>query len=132
MMKRQGDILLVKLSKKIATKGLAEIPRESDGALVLAHGEVTGHRHRFHGPKTEMHAPWPEKAQPQERVRHARELLKNLKELPSGVELVGLLTVPKAEKLVHEEHSAIPTEEGQYAVIRQRVFNRSRVELVAD
>lgn len=41
---RQGDVLLVESNKVI--EGQPEA-RAADGAIVLAHGEVTGHRHRF-------------------------------------------------------------------------------------
>lgn len=41
---RQGDVLLVQTDEII--EGEREI-RDSDGAITLAHGEVTGHRHRF-------------------------------------------------------------------------------------
>lgn len=43
-MVRQGDVLLVRVDLAAAA---APLPREADGSTVLAHGEVTGHRHRF-------------------------------------------------------------------------------------
>lgn len=132
-MVRQGDILLIRLSTKVDTDGLSVIPREGDGAVVLAHGEVTGHRHRFHGAKTEMVAPWPVTAKlPQERTEHARKLLASLKEIPSGAELIGIVSLRERDDLIHEEHATIPHEAGQYAAIRQRSYTPARIEIVAD
>lgn len=132
-MVRQGDILLIRLSKPIPTSGLGEIPREADGSVVLAHGEATGHRHRFTGKRTEMHAPWPETERtPQGRIEHARKLLASLKTIPSGAELIGIVTLRERDDLLHEEHSTIPHEAGQYAAIRQRTYTPQRIEIVAD
>jgi hypothetical protein len=39
---RQGDVFLLRTKKKVTGK---ELPRE-EGAIVLAHGEVTGHAHK--------------------------------------------------------------------------------------
>lgn len=52
---RQGDVLLEWLDDKdsIATaraieqQAFAPLPPDRDGSITLAHGEVTGHRHRF-------------------------------------------------------------------------------------
>ena len=46
---RQGDVLVERKAKEIATKGLTPVPRE-DGGVVLAHGEVTGHKHQIRNP----------------------------------------------------------------------------------
>ena len=43
-MVRQGDVLLVQADSPIDGEREA---RDSDGSITLAHGEVTGHRHRF-------------------------------------------------------------------------------------
>jgi hypothetical protein len=128
---RQGDILTVRLLKAIPTDGLERIGIEGD-SVVLAHGEATGHRHRFRGKRTEMVAPWPEGAPLSERVAHARALLAGLKEIPSGAKLVGILNVRSRDDLVHEEHDTIPHEEGQYAVIRQRTYTPARIRVVED
>lgn len=58
---RQGDVLIEMLDERQfqklfrgagavtdAPEGIFQmIPRDSDGSVTLAHGEVTGHRHRF-------------------------------------------------------------------------------------
>ena len=41
---RQGDVLLVPVATLAAG---SPVPRDPDGSTTLAHGEVTGHRHRF-------------------------------------------------------------------------------------
>ena len=74
---RQGDVLLV---RKAMPKGAGLLPRER-GAVVLAHGEVTGHTHRLAGAN----------------VSHYRD---------GGDEFIAVMDRP--EPLVHEEHSAVP------------------------
>lgn len=44
---RQGDVLVINNAPKKAN--LKEVPRE-DGGVVLAYGEVTGHKHQFRDP----------------------------------------------------------------------------------
>ena len=85
---RQGDVLLV-ASK--AVEGTPE-PAASDGSVVLAHGEVTGHRHRF------------------ERASEAQAL--------TGALVRGLI-VKSAAALLHEEHSAPTVAPGHYDLPRQ-------------
>lgn len=127
-MARQGDVLTVRID--CATDGLALRPRE-DGDVVLAHGEATGHKHRFRADTTHMREPWPEKAAPSARIEHARKLLASLPEI--AVEAVaGILQLDAPDDLVHEEHSAIPHEAGTHAVIRQHQYTRGAVQIVAD
>lgn len=52
---RQGDVLLewlddresIAAARAIEQQALVRIPVDKDGSTTLAHGEVTGHRHRF-------------------------------------------------------------------------------------
>lgn len=46
---RQGDVFVEHKPKPISTEGFVEIPRE-DGGVVLAHGEMTGHKHQLREP----------------------------------------------------------------------------------
>lgn len=85
---RQGDVLLVATQR---VTGEPE-PIASDGCVVLAHGEVTGHRHRF------------------ERASEAQALA------GSGVRQ---LIVNSAAALLHEEHSPPTIEPGHYDLPRQ-------------
>lgn len=47
---RQGDVLIIDPGEPVAvTESHRVVPRE-DGGVVLAYGEVTGHRHQFRDP----------------------------------------------------------------------------------
>ena len=80
---RQGDVLLVATKE---ASGDAE-PIASDGSVVLAHGEVTGHRHRF------------------ERASEAQALTGSV---------VRQLIVNAPATLLHEEHSPPTVAPGHY------------------
>lgn len=84
---RQGDVLIV--ATKQGIDGDAEA-KASDGATVLAHGEVTGHRHRFmdDGAVTASRA--------------SRQL-----------------TLMRTSALMHEEHTHIEIPAGRYDLPRQ-------------
>lgn len=59
--KRQGDVLLewlndkpaIAASRSIQQEAMKRLPEDPDGSTTLAHGEVTGHRHRY---EFQMHA----------------------------------------------------------------------------
>jgi hypothetical protein len=99
---RQGDVLLVRRDAKPRGAGL--LPREG-GAVVLAHGEVTGHRHQLRGPQ----------------VTYYRD---------SGHEYVTVTGKP--EPLVHEEHSAIALPPGDYELGQQVEYSPAELRNVAD
>lgn len=99
---RQGDVLLIRRASKPQGAGL--LPRE-DGAVVLAHGEVTGHKHQLRGPQ----------------VNYYRD---------SGREYVTVIGTP--EPLVHEEHSAIPQPPGDYELGQQVEYSPAALRNVAD
>ena len=87
---RQGDVLLVP-STSPRGRGVA---RDADGSATLAHGEVTGHRHRFEGGAAVT-----------------------LSQGSFGREGGFLLDVTSgAPQLLHEEHAAIPVPAGRYEV----------------
>jgi hypothetical protein len=97
MQLRQGDVLLIRVD---AIPVEATPVARDDGAVVLAYGEVTGHRHAVHG-------------------RHA-ELL----ELTDAqVERRFLRIVDQEALLVHEEHDPIAVAPGCYRVVRQREYD---------
>ncbi|MDQ7909758.1 hypothetical protein RB614_35080 [Phytohabitans sp. ZYX-F-186] len=89
---RQGDVLVVAVER--LPDGLTPVARE-DGAVVLAHGEATGHRHAIREP-------------------HA-ELLEG-----RGERFLRIAGGPA--RLVHEEHDPIVLPAGAYQVIRQREY----------
>lgn len=95
-MYRQGDVLIIP-TKKLPTK-LMEVPRE-DGAVVLAYGEVTGHRHRIHDPGV--------------------CLLSREGTTDRYLTIVG----EDLAHLIHEEHGTIDLAPGNYVVRIQREYN---------
>ena len=99
---RQGDVLLVRRSAKPLGAGL--LPREN-GAVVLAHGEVTGHKHQLRGPQ----------------VNYYRD---------SGHEYVTVIGKP--EPLVHEEHSALLMPPGDFELGQQVEYSPAALRNVAD
>jgi hypothetical protein len=99
---RQGDVLLVRRDAKPTGAGL--LPREN-GAVVLAHGEVTGHKHQLRGPQ----------------VTYYRD---------SGHEYVTIVGAP--EPLVHEEHSALLMPPGDFELGQQVEFSPAELRNVAD
>lgn len=86
---RQGDVLLVETG---ALEDTAAEQPAADGCTVLAHGEVTGHRHRF------------------ERAAEARALVGTT---------VRQLYVRVPCMLLHEEHTAPTVQPGSYDLPRQ-------------
>ncbi|MFG2959456.1 hypothetical protein ACGF5O_37745 [Streptomyces sp. NPDC048291] len=93
---RQGDVLVVTVDE--LPLQVLPVPRE-DGVVVLAHGEVTGHRHAIAEPHAEPLAP------------------------PGDDDQTRFLRIVGAPgRLVHEEHAAITLPDGVYQVIRQREY----------
>ena len=86
---RQGDVLLVRTEQVVT----GETEHHDNGELVLAHGEVTGHKHRFvcDVDAGEVVA-----------SRAARQL-----------------TLVQTRALLHEEHSPIEIPAGRYDLPRQ-------------
>lgn len=128
--RRQGDILVIEI-EGVDVSGLEPIEREGEDT-VLAHGEATGHRHRFRKPTTEMYALWPKGAQPSARIEHARKLLAKLPAIDAGAIPVGILELAEPDVLVHEEHDPIEHDARQYLVLRQRQYTPEAIVVVAD
>lgn len=106
-MKRQGDILLVKVSKLPKGEGRAEAP--VNGTYVLALGEVTGHSHRI--------------------AAVADHPLPELKWFGQSRYLIA--DAPFQE--IHQEHAAQVFEAGVYEVVRQFEIDPERQQrMVAD
>jgi hypothetical protein len=90
---RQGDVAIERKSHACNVDGLTEVPRES-GGVVLAHGEVTGHKHQLRNPG----------------VCELRN--ESIGERILVVEVAGLLE--------HEEHvPPIEVGHGQYEILQQ-------------
>ncbi len=107
---RQGDCLLIPI-KKIPSdaKRIAKA-----GKVILAHGEVSHHHHRFEG-EHGVTAFYKE---------GDSNTMSGGTALRGGATDVAFITVPKGgADLVHEEHSTIPVSEGNYQIVRQREFS---------
>lgn len=101
---RQGDVLVRQIGTFDLSR-LTEIPREN-GAVVLAHGEATGHTHAI----------------------EAKEARLFRGEKPGVCYL--LLDLPV--DLVHQEHAPIALPAGHYEVIRQVEYSPEAIRNVAD
>lgn len=102
---RQGDVFLARITKMPAK--LEPIERE-EGAVVLAHGESTGHRHAI---KSERAA-----------------LFRDPKLMAMFLHVSG--DAPVA--LEHDEHTTIELPPGDYQVIRQVEYSPTEIRNVAD
>jgi hypothetical protein len=101
---RQGDVLIYPCEPE--TGVLTEIPREH-GAVVLAHGEVTGHSHAIRAAG----------------VCHLRQ---------EGVSAYTVLRVSELCDLVHEEHATISLAPGDYRVVIQQEYTPEELRDVQD
>lgn len=91
---RQGDVFLIPVGSVPA--GSTEVDREG-GAVVLAWGEVTGHRHQIAGPAATL--------------------------LRTETDDRFLRIVGAPVDLVHEEHSTIEIAPGEYRVVIGREWS---------
>lgn len=98
---RQGDVFLERIAALPA--GAAERPN-SGGEVVLAYGEVTGHKHRIVSDEVRL---WDAASQ-------------------------TYLVVPADADLVHDEHHAIAVPAGTYRVTVQREYHPDAIRSVAD
>lgn len=104
----QGDILLIRIGDE------AESLHEPEQPIVLAEGEVTGHKHAVHGGAMLFR----DDAQ-------ARAIPDDL--------YIGTLRVGKdGADLRHEEHAAIALRPGRYEVRRQREYHAGMARVVED
>lgn len=108
----QGDVLL-ELIEDTRPSGTIIDPG-TDGAYVVAEGEVTGHRHAIF-----------------ERVTFFRDDAL-ARDIPAGLYIGHVRVDEPIARLVHDEHAPIPLERGTYRVRRQRELDPQEVRLVAD
>jgi hypothetical protein len=120
-MYRQGDVLLVAVPRAKAKaikagKDLREL-RNGKPAVVLAHGEVTGHAHVVLSGKETGRG-------------------KGSVEFFEGHDVAGAAAIlqvkGRAAELRHDEHSTIVLPRGTYRVIRQREYSPEAIRTVAD
>ena len=108
----QGDLLIERVAD-IEPSGTIVAP-DATGALVLADGELTGHRHAIF-----------------DRVTMFRDGTL-AREIPAGL-YVGHVKVESGSALIqHQEHAPINLGEGTYRVRRQRELEPKDAVLVSD
>ena len=113
---RQGDILIERIKKLPDT---APIEKEN-GRVILAHGEVTGHAHEIETPTLAT-------------LHEMKEAVRLLGDLPGSEAMTKTgLVLSDDTGLVHQEHSRIPLEKGDYIVTRQREYTPTEIRNVAD
>jgi hypothetical protein len=97
---RQGDVGIIKIDSlpKKAVK------QECEGSIVLALGEVTGHKHQIDATEADLY------------VEGSRRFLE----------------VCYAAELVHEEHGKITLPPGSYEVVIQREYSPEAIRNVND
>jgi hypothetical protein len=108
MIYRQGDVLIQKVNEKPAD---AEKMARTDGLVILAYGEATGHHHSFGSRLVNMYA-----------------VKDEFSSRGSGWLTVG----GQGAVLRHQEHGPIKIPAGTYRVIKQREYIAGRIVNVAD
>lgn len=109
---RQGDVLVM----AVAAADGKVMPRDDQGRIVLAYGEVTGHAHAIYDDGAELLAP---RSKTKAAIDHV-----------DGD--VIYLRCRKTVALRHEEHAPINIPAGLYRVVRQREYTPEEIRRVAD
>ena len=108
----QGDLLIERVEDVLPSGTISAAG--SDGAVVLAEGEATGHRHAIY-----------------ERVTMFRDDAL-ARDIPGGL-YVGHVRVDGPSALIeHDEHAPISLPKGTYRVRRQRELEPKDARIVAD
>ncbi len=108
----QGDLLIEKVADSPLSGSI--IDAAADGAIVLAEGETTGHRHAIF-----------------DRVTMFRD--DGLaRDIPNGLYVGHVRVDAPSARLVHEEHDAITLPRGTYRIRRQRELEPRDARIVAD
>jgi hypothetical protein len=108
----QGDLLIERVDD-VEPSGIMMFP-DATGALVLAEGELTGHRHAIF-----------------DRVTMFRDDAL-AREIPSGLYIGHVKVEGGPATLRHQEHAPIALGEGTYRVRRQRELEPKDAMIVAD
>jgi hypothetical protein len=108
----QGDLLIERVAD-IEPSGTI-LTTDAAGAVVLAEGEATGHRHAIY-----------------DRVTMFRDDAL-AREIPAGLYLGHLKVTDGSAVVVHDEHAPLTLREGTYRVRRQRELEPKDAVLVAD
>jgi len=120
---RQGDVFLIRAkARKVAA--LKPVPRE-DGAVVLAHGEVTGHRHQIRSGGCALYAL-------EDNRLTGEEAAQAIARIGGGLIPDRLLVADAPVDLLHEEHDKIRLPAGSYIVRIQREYSPGELRSVQD
>jgi hypothetical protein len=103
----QGD-LCVEPVANVALDRARAVPPARDGAVVLAEGETTGHRHAFYSGKVAL---------------FRDDAL--ARDLPPDLYIGHLWIGDDTAELRHEEHDTITLPKGLYRIRRQREYDGS-------
>lgn len=108
----QGDLLI----ERVADTVPAGIPigPGSDGAVVLAEGETSGHRHAFYDHVTMFRDDG------------------LARDIPGGLYVGHVRVDTPCARLVHDEHAPIELPKGTYRVRRQRELEPQDARIVVD
>jgi hypothetical protein len=108
----QGDIII----ERVADAGAgAPTGIDPDGAVVLARGEVTGHRHAFYGGGVTL---------------FRDDAL--ARDVPAALYIGHVKIDVDGAALKHEEHATIDLPAGTYRIRRQREWTMEAARVVAD
>jgi hypothetical protein len=108
----QGDLLIERVAD-VEPSGTI-LSADAAGAVVLAEGEMTGHRHAIY-----------------DRVTMFRDDAL-AREIPAGLYLGHVKVTGGSATVVHQEHAPLTLLEGTYRVRRQRELEPKDAVLVAD
>lgn len=111
---RQGDVLLARI--EALPPRFVPAPLCADGSATLAHGEVTGHRHRLE------RAAGPDGA----------ALAMQLYEHPLSPGEPAAVCLAGAAQIVHEEHATLPLPAGTYLLSRLHAYTGTGMRLHED
>lgn len=108
----QGDLLIERVEDILPSGAL--LSAAQDGAVVLAEGEISGHRHAIY-----------------DRVTMFRD--DGLaRDIPAGLYVGHVRVNGPSARLMHDEHDAITLPKGTYRVRRQRELEPKDARLVVD
>jgi hypothetical protein len=105
----QGDLCIEPVADAMLLHSRA-VPAAQDGAIVLAEGEATGHRHAFYGGEVAL---------------FRDDAL--ARDLPPDLYIGHVRIKAETAELRHEEHDTITLPKGLYRVRRQREYDGSDV-----
>ena len=108
----QGDLLIERVEDVLPSG--AEVHPTADGAVVLAEGEATGHRHAIYDAVTMFRDDG------------------LARDIPGGLYIGHVLVVGDSARIQHDEHAPIDLPKGTWRVRRQRELEPRDVRIVAD